>query len=61
MLITDGSYYDLAKRLNRPVFYFMEDLAERLKIEAVPSVIGQKGRYMEVREIAIQTKVTARK
>lgn len=61
LLITDGSYYELAKKLNRPVFYLMEDLAERLKIEAVPSVICQKGRYMEVREIAIQTKVTARK
>ncbi|MBW1731929.1 MAG: hypothetical protein JRJ75_13745 [Deltaproteobacteria bacterium] len=60
LLITNGSYYDLAKRLNRPVFYLMEDLAERLKIETVPSVISQKGRYMEVREIAIQTGVTAR-
>jgi len=61
LLITDGSYYELAERLNRPVFYLMEDLAERLKIEAVPSVIRQKGRYMEVREIAIESKVIATK
>ena len=61
LLITDGSYYDLAQELNRPVFYLMEELAGRLKIEAVPSVIRQKGRYMEVREIAIETKVTATK
>ena len=61
LLITDGSYYDLARKLNRPVFYLMEDLAERLKIERVPSIIRQKGRYMEVRQIAIESKIIATK
>ena len=60
LLITNGPYYDLAQRFKRPVFYLTSELAERLKLERVPSVIAQKGRYMEVREIALESKDTAK-
>ena len=39
LLITGGDYYDLAKRLNRPVFYVSALIAEKLDLRAVPSVV----------------------
>jgi len=39
LLITDGDYYDIAKRLKRPVFYLSELVAEKLDLRAVPSVV----------------------
>ena len=53
LLITDGSYYELARKFKRPVFYLTAGLAHRLGIDHVPSVVRQRGRYMEVREVAI--------
>jgi conjugal transfer pilus assembly protein TraW len=53
VLITNGSYADLSKVLKRPVFYASQPLIETFRIRAVPSVVQQKGRFMEVREIAV--------
>ncbi len=53
LLITGGEYWDLANTLNRPVFYATRQMVERFQLSAVPSVVRQSGRYMEVREIEI--------
>lgn len=58
LLLTAGSYYELGKRLERPVFYANADIIRRFQLEAVPSIVHQKGRYMEVKEIAIPNKTT---
>lgn len=56
ILITDGAFWDLSNSLGRALFYADKQIVERLKIEAVPSIIKQSGRYMEVKEIAIEKK-----
>lgn len=56
LLITDGSYYKVSQKLHRAVFYADRTIIERLKINAQPSVLRQKGRVMEVREYAIPIK-----
>lgn len=53
LLLTDGGYFELGKRLRRPVFYANTLIAERLGLKAVPSVVRQNGRFMEVREYAV--------
>lgn len=53
LILSDGSYYDLAEKLKRPVFYLMAPMAKRFQIQAVPSVVAQNGRYLEVTEILI--------
>jgi len=54
LLITDGSFQELSEGLKRPVYYAKREIVERFKLRAVPSVVIQKGRNMEVREIAIK-------
>ena len=56
LLITDGSYYALAQKLNRPVFYATSRIVQRLQLRAVPSVARQSGKYMEIDEIALPHK-----
>lgn len=53
LLTTGGSFQELSEELKRPVFYAKRGIVERLKLVAVPSVVIQKGRNMEVKEIAI--------
>ena len=53
LLLTEGSYEVVAKRVSRPVFYADRKIVERLRLKAVPSVIRQKGRQMEVSEILV--------
>ncbi len=54
LLINGGSYRDLIRMLKRPVFYATAPIIEKFRLQAVPSVIVQKGRLMEVREIAVE-------
>jgi conjugal transfer pilus assembly protein TraW len=56
LLLTGGSYYDLGEKLDRPVFYATADIVNRFRLEAVPSIVQQKGRYMEVKEVAVPDK-----
>ena len=57
-MISDGSYYDLIKKFRRPVYFADSRIIGRFRLKAVPSVIRQKDKYMEVQEVAI-TKKTA--
>ena len=54
LLLSGGDYYDLAEQLKRPVFYLMDDVAERLHLAAVPSVVRQNGKKLEVTEVPIR-------
>ena len=53
LLITNGQYYDLAMELQRPVYFLTPEIAQAFNLKAVPCVIVQNGKFMEVREIAI--------
>lgn len=56
LIITDGNYYELIEKFARPVFYLPAEMASRLKLSAVPSVVQQQGRKMLVREFRVQVK-----
>jgi conjugal transfer pilus assembly protein TraW len=53
LLITNGSYYELSQKLNRPVYYATPKIIQRLQLQAVPCVARQNGKYMEIHEIAL--------
>jgi conjugal transfer pilus assembly protein TraW len=53
LLITDGIYLKTRTRLSRHVYFAMPTIINRLQLQAVPSVIRQKGNKMEVTEIDI--------
>lgn len=53
LLLSGGDYYDLSQDLGRPVFYLMDNVARRLQLAAVPSVIRQRDRMLEVREVQV--------
>lgn len=54
LLITGGNYLEAGKKTDRPVFYATELIRDRFKLQAVPSVIRQKFRMMEVKEVAVR-------
>ena len=58
LLLTDGMCEVVAKRVSRPVFYADRKIINRLHLQAVPSIIRQKGRFMEVSEIDIRRTAT---
>jgi conjugal transfer pilus assembly protein TraW len=53
LLITDGTYFETRNRLSRHVYFAMPTILKRFQLQAVPSVIRQKGNQMEVTEIDI--------
>lgn len=53
LLITDGSYVEMSKKLNRPVFYATSRIVERFNLRAVPSIVYQDGRFMKVDEVSV--------
>ena len=53
LLLSGGGYYDLSAELKRPVFYLQKDVAHRLQLAAVPSVVQQKGKVLEVLEVKL--------
>ena len=54
LLLTDGSYVDVRKKLKTSVYYANKEIIDRMGIKAVPSVAVQKGTELEVREYALQ-------
>ena len=53
LLLTNGSVYRITAILNRPVFYLTSDIAKRLRLTAVPSIVVQKENKMLVQEVVI--------
>lgn len=56
LIITEGDYHELIKTLGRPVFYLPHELADRLKLTAVPSVVKQLGAKMQVQQHRLSDK-----
>ena len=56
LLITKGSYIDLSNQLKRPVYYALPNIVDRFNVRAVPSVIRQADKMMEVKELVIPNK-----
>lgn len=56
VLLSGGNYYDLMMDLDRPVFYLVEPHAERLQLQAVPSVIIQRDNLLQVYEVLVGKK-----
>ena len=54
LLLTGGSYPEVEKKFQRLVFYAPEKITKRFRIKAVPSVLYQKGKFLEVREFEIK-------
>lgn len=53
LLLSGGKAADLIERLQRPVFYLTGDIARRLRLAAVPSLIMRKGDSMQVQEFYV--------
>jgi conjugal transfer pilus assembly protein TraW len=53
LVLSGGSWSEVGSQLGRPVFYLTEPLRERLQLEAVPTVIWQSRKTMEVREVDV--------
>ncbi len=53
LLLTEGRYGRMGKKLAVPLFYADSQIVERLHLAAVPSVVKQEGKEMVVREIAV--------
>lgn len=53
LLISGGYAYDLVEQLKRPVFYLTDIIARRLQLTAVPAVIVQREKKLQVREVYI--------
>ena len=58
LLITDGSYLAVRKKLGTPsVYYANREIIDRMGIKAVPSVAVQKGTELEVRQYALEKQI----
>lgn len=55
LILTDGSYYELSRRLRRQVYYAVHDIPKKFQLQAVPAVIRQSSRVMEVTEIDVSS------
>ena len=53
LLLSDGHAFNFVEQLKRPVFYLTDDIAKRLQLTAVPSIVIQQGDMMQVRELYI--------
>lgn len=54
LLLSDGSYYEVMRKLKRPVFYLTKQIKDRFHLQAVPSIVKQSGKKMEVKEVALK-------
>jgi conjugal transfer pilus assembly protein TraW len=53
LLITEGAFGIISKQIDRTVSYANNKIIDRFQLKAVPSIIRQKGRLMEVIEIVV--------
>jgi hypothetical protein len=53
LLLSDGYAYELINQFKRSVFYLTDEIADRLHLSAVPSLVIQKGDRLQVREFLV--------
>lgn len=54
VLLSGGDFREVSEKIDRPVFYLTQPIAERLRLEAVPCVVSQEGTRMRVREFRVE-------
>jgi conjugal transfer pilus assembly protein TraW len=54
--ITDGNYYDLATELGMAVYYANSSIVEGFNLMAVPCIIVQKDKLLEVTEVDVESR-----
>jgi len=54
LLVSNGYAFSLTNNLQRPVFYLTKDIADRLNLSAVPSIIVQEKKMLKVREVFLK-------
>ena len=55
LLITEGAFGIISKQIDRTVSYANIKIISRFQLKALPSIVRQKGRMMEVREISLSS------
>ena len=54
VLLTDGSWKEVSEKTgNRPIDFLMKDIKERFDLKAVPSIVTQIGKRIQVKEIYV--------
>jgi conjugal transfer pilus assembly protein TraW len=53
LLLAGGHAFKLIDQLKRSVFYLTDEIAERLQLAAVPSLVIQKDNMLQVREFIL--------
>jgi len=56
LLLSEGAYYHLEHKIGQPVYYASTDIIRRFQLQAVPAIVRQKGKYMEVKDIVVPEK-----
>lgn len=58
ILLSSGSFSQVSKALGRAIFYADRRIINRFNLRVTPSIVSQKGRHMEVKEIEIPISTT---
>ena len=53
LLLSGGLAAALRDELRRPVAYLTEDIARRLQVRAVPSIVVERDNQLEIREVSL--------
>jgi len=53
LLLSGGLAAPLRDELRRPVAYLTEDIARRLQVRAVPSIVVERDNQLEIREVSL--------
>jgi len=56
ILLSDGNYQEISKKLNQHVFYCVPQISEKFELKHTPSIVRQIGNKMEVKEICLNCK-----
>lgn len=57
LLLANGQAAGLTEKFKRPTFYLTDDIAKRLHLDAVPSVVIQKGHKVQVSEFYVPDRI----
>ena len=57
LLLSNGQAAGLTEKFKRPTFYLTDDIAKRLHLDAVPSVVIQKGHKVQVSEFYVPDRI----
>jgi conjugal transfer pilus assembly protein TraW len=56
VLLSDGEYTAIEKEIKKPVYFASNQIVDKFDIRAVPSVVKQAGKMLEILEIVVDEK-----